>query len=59
MDITIDVKETYISGNGMMNSLQNGLKMLLKRIGAFTEAPVSMENRNGQGCVAQEKDLFA
>ncbi len=39
MDITIGAKEAYLSENGMMNSLQNGLKMLLKTTGAFTEVP--------------------
>jgi hypothetical protein len=58
MDITIGAKEAYLDGNGMMNSLQNGLKMLLKTTGACTGVPVSMQNSKIKACIVGEKELF-
>src|ERR1700737_3124147 len=56
--ITTGAKEAYASENGMMNSLQNGLKMLFKRIGVCTEVHVFTQSSRIRVCAAEGNELF-
>jgi len=57
--ITTGAKEAYVGENGKMNSLPNGLKMLLKTIGAFTEVLAFMRNSKIRGYVVAGNEWFA
>jgi hypothetical protein len=58
MGITTGAKEAYVRENGMMNKLQNGLKMLFATIGVCTEVHVFMQSSRIKVCVAEENELF-